>query len=245
MKKNVSLLYKFLFFLVKLFSPKFKAYGTENIPNEPVVFVGNHCQLYGPIASEIYMPVPRYTWCAGQMMELKEVPDYAFQDFWSGKPTYIRWFYRLLSYVIAPFSVCIFNNANTIAVHRDTRIISTFKESIRVLQSGSGVVIFPEHNAEKNNIICKFEDRFIDIAKLYHKKTEHELCFVPMYISPRLKGIYFGEPIRYCSTAPAEEERRRICTYLENEVTDIAQKLPKHTVVPYLNIPKKDYPTNI
>ena len=30
-----------------------------------------------------------------------------------------------------------------------------------------------------------------------------------------------------------------------NEITDIACNLPEHTVVPYRNIPKKYYPSNI
>ena len=29
-----------------------------------------------------------------------------------------------------------------------------------------------------------------------------------------------------------------------DEITAIAESLPEHTVVPYRNIPKKDYPTN-
>jgi len=243
--KKVSVMYKILLWFIKLFSPKMKVYGAENIPDEPVLFVGNHCQMYGPIACEIYMPVDRCTWCAGQMMKWNEVPGYAFTDFWSFKPWYTKWFFRIVSYLITPLSVCLFNNANTIAVYRDTRIVSTFKETIRTLQNGVSVVIFPEHNKAYNNIIYEFEDKFIDIAKLYYKKTGHEVCFVPMYISPKLKGIYFGTPVRFSANAPIEAERSRIHKHLMNTITETARNLPKHTVIPYRNIPKKLYPCNI
>ena len=66
-----------------------------------------------------------------------------------------------------------------------------------------------------------------------------------MYNAPNLKKVYFGEPIRFRPDAPKEEERQRICNYLMRAITEIAVKLPKHTVVPYLNIPKKDYPSSI
>lgn len=221
-----------------------QVFGAENIPDEPVLFVGNHCQLYGPIACELFMPVERYTWCAGQMMKLKEVPSYTFEDFWSFKPRSIQWFFRLASYLIAPICVCIFNNANTIAVYRDNRIVSTFKKTIQTLQNNTSVVIFPEHNKTKNNIIYEFEENFIDIARLYHKRTGHEVAFVPMYIAPKLKGIWFGEPIRFSAGTPIEDERRRICDYLMDTITDTARSLPRHTVVPYRNIPKRNYPTN-
>ncbi|MBQ7874521.1 MAG: hypothetical protein IJ306_05100 [Oscillospiraceae bacterium] len=242
MKKAVYLVIKWF---VKLFYPKTKAVGTENLPEEACIIVGNHTQLHGPIVCELYFPKKRYTWCNGEMMHLKEVPSYAFADFWSKKPKKIRWFYKILSYIIAPLSVCIFNSANTIGVYRDQRIITTFKETVTKLNEGSSVVIFPEHDIPYNNIICDFQDRFIDIAKLYYKRTKKELCFVPMYIAPALKEFYLGKPIRFCAENPIDEERRRICEYLMREITEIARSLPKHKVVPYNNIPKKDYVTNI
>lgn len=238
-------LYRVIKWLVKVFYPKIEVVGAENLPQEPAVIVGNHTQMNGPIACELYFPGNRYTWCAGQMMHLKDVPAYAYQDFWSGKPKFTRPFYKLLSYLIAPLSVCVFNNAQTIGVYHDARILSTFKNTVKRLEEGASVVIFPENGEPYNHIITQFQDKFIDVAKLYYKKTGKELSFVPMYIAPKLKKMYLGKPIRFCAANPMDEERRRICDYLMTGITDIALSLPRHTVVPYRNIPKKDYPTNI
>lgn len=243
--QKTSILFKIIKGAVRLFYPKTAVSGTENLPDEPVLVVANHSQMNGPIACELYFPGDRYTWCAGQMMHLKDVPDYAFQDFWSMKPKWCRPFYRLLSYIIAPLSVCIFNNANTIGVYRDARIISTFKSTVSKLCDGASVIVFPEHDEPHNHILCRFQDRFIDIARLYYKKTGKELSFVPMYIAPRLKTMYLGKPIRFCAANSMDAERERICQYLMDEITGIALSLPEHTVVPYRNLPKKDYPTNI
>lgn len=218
--------------------------GVENLPDEPVIVAGNHAKMNGPIAGELFYPGKHYIWCVGDMMHLKEVPAYAYQDFWSRKPKYIRWFYKLLSYLIAPLSVCVFNNAHTIAVYHDARLISTFRQTAEKLQEGASVIIFPEHDAPYNHILCQFQDKFIDIASIYYKKTGKELSFVPMYIAPYLKKIYLGRPERYCSGNPIKEERRRICEYLMTEITKIACGLPEHTVVPYNNVPKKNYPSN-
>ena len=70
-EKKVSFLYRIIVFLVRLFSPKFRLLGTGNIPDEPCILVGNHSQMYGPIACEIYPPVRRCTWCAREMMHRK------------------------------------------------------------------------------------------------------------------------------------------------------------------------------
>lgn len=242
---KTSPLYKVIKALVKLFYPKMEVVGTENLPEEPAIIVGNHTQINGPIACELYFPGNRYTWCASQMMHLKEVPGYAYQDFWSKKPKATRWFYKLLSYIIAPLSVCVFNNANTIAVYHDNRGISTFKDTIAKLQEGASIVIFPEHDEDYNHILCQFQDKFIDVARIYYKKTGAELSFVPLYIAPYLKKMYIGKPIRFCASTPIKEERQRICSYLMEEITNIACSLPPHTVVPYRNVSKKFYPSNI
>jgi hypothetical protein len=201
--------------------------------------------MNGPIVGELYVPNEPYIWCAGEMMHLKDVPEYAFRDFWSSKPKWTQPFYKLLSYIIAPLSVCIFNNARTIGVYHDARLLSTFKNTVKVLQEGKSVVIFPEHDVEHNHIVYDFQDRFIVIAKLYYKKTGKELRFVPMYIAPKLKKICLGKPTAFCATAPLDAERRRICDYLMREITDMAISLPKHTVIPYRNTSKKEYPSSI
>ena len=47
----------------------------------------------------------------------------------------------------------------------------TFKNTVKKLQEGKSVVIFPEHDVKHNHIVYEFQDKFIDIAKLYYKRT--------------------------------------------------------------------------
>ena len=243
--KHTYWIYRIIKWIAWLIFPKFRLSGTENLPDEPCVIVGNHSQANGPVAAEIYSPGKHYTWCIGEMMHWKEVPSYSFQDFWSAKPKSVRWFYKLLSYLITPISVITFNNADTIPVYHDARLITTFRQSVERLQEGSSVVIFPECYEEHNNIVHGFQEKFVDLARFYYKKTGKELCFVPLYIAPRISLMVYGKPIRYRADAPIAEERKRICEALMDGITSLAIALPEHTVVPYPNIAKKDYPKNI
>lgn len=240
--KKVSPLFRAAKYLLSLVYPEMEIVGMENLPDGPTIIVGNHSQMHGPIACELFFPKKRYTWCAGEMMELKKVPDYAYKDFWSYKPKYLQPLFKVLSYIIAPIAVFIFNNANTIAVHHDVHIMSTFKTTIAKLHEGNKVVIFPEHDAEHNNIIFDFQDKFIDLAKLYYKRYGQELSFVPMYIAPKLKKIVLGKPVYFRSDVPPVEERLRIKEQLMADITEIGRNLPRHRVVPYRNMAKKDYP---
>ena len=239
------LCYRVIRWLVWLFYPKIQVVGEENLPQQASIIVGNHTQMNGPICAEIYFPGKRTIWCAGQMMKIKEVPSYAFEDFWSGKSKWTHPFYRLLSYLIAPISVCVFNNAHTIPVYHDARLMTTFKRTLAALQEDTNVVIYPECYTPHNHIVNQFQDKFVDVARLHYKRTGQVLSFVPMYVAPKLKTIYLGKPTAFCPEAPIEQERQRICDYLMDEITNMAVRLPRHTVVPYANISKRDYPTNI
>lgn len=244
MEKKTSLFYKFLKALVKLFYGKKETVGWEKMPEEPSIIVGNHSQLNGPLAGELYLPGKRYIWCAREMMHIKEVPAYAYRDFWEEKPKIFRPFFKLASYLIAPISVVVFNNAHTIAVNRGLKIIATYKETVEKLEEGYNIVIFPEHAVEHNNIVYEFQRNFIDSAKYYYKKTGKEVNFVPLYIAPKLKKMYVGDAIKFDSSNDIEEEKTRICNHLMDEITNIARNLPEHTVIPYKNLPKKLYKKN-
>ncbi len=239
---QTSFMYKCIKGLVALFYPKTELIGT--LPEGAAIIVGNHTQMHGPICSELFMPGPRYTWCNGEMMDKKEVAAYAYKDFWSQKPKPLRPLYKLLSHLIVPVSVCVFNNADTIAVYRDARIMSTFKTTLKHLQEGCRIVIFPEHYEPHNHIVNDFQDKFIDLARLHYKKTGQRLPFVPLYIAPGLKQMHLGETIYYDPEAPAEQERLRIKNALMDGITELALSLPPHRVVPYSNISKKHYPVS-
>lgn len=244
MKTIKLVIYKILFFFVKLFYKKTDFIGIENLPEEPCVIIGNHTQMNGPIIGELYFPGKRYIWCAAEMMSCKDVPAYAFKDFWSRKPKSIRWFYKILSYIIAPLSDIVFNNAHTIAVHHNRNVVYTFRETVSRLNEGNNIIIYPEHDVPFNDILCDFQDGFVDVAKMYYKQTKKEISFVPVYIAPTIHSVYIGKPIKYNADNNIKDERRRICDYLKNKITELAVSAPKHKIVPYNNISKKEYKYN-
>ena len=221
---------------------KRKIIGRENIPEEPSIIVGNHAQMHGPLAAEILFPYKRYTWCAGEVMNIKEAPSYTYVDFWAHKPKWSKWFYKILSYIISPLCVYIFKNGDTIPVYKDSRGILTFKHSVQAMKNGAHIIIFPEGRTEFNNIVNDFQDKFVDLARFYYKSTGKELLFVPMYNAPKLKTVVYGKPIKFDAKIPIDQHRVEICEYLKAEITKLAKDLPEHIVVPYANIPKRKYP---
>jgi len=236
------LLFRMIKGSVAFFYKKITFSGTENLPDEPSLIIGNHTQLHGPLISEIYFPTKKYTWCIGEMMTTKEVPSYAYNDFWSNKPKAIRPFFKVVSYLMAPLAAYIFTHADTIGVYKDQRIISTFKKTVEALHKGANIVIFPEDSEPFNEIVNDFQDKFVDVARLYYKMYGKEVYFVPLYNAPNLKKAVLGKPIKFDASKPVNEQRKIICDYLKSEITALAKDLPPHTVVPYNNVKKKLFP---
>ncbi len=237
-------IYRFIRKVVSLVTPVFQTEGEDKIPEGPSIVVGNHSQAFGPIAAELYFPKKHYTWCISEMMEKDRVADYAYQDFWSKKPVLIRPFFRLFSYMLPTLAEIIFTNADTIPVYRDKRIMKTFQISCDKLKENAAVVIFPEDYTEYNNIVHRFQRGFIHVAKYYYRQTKEPVYFVPMYVCPKLKKLVFGKPILYDPSSKTEEEAERICTYLQDSISELAYSMPRHRVVPYPNVSKKYYPYN-
>lgn len=241
-KSRKPLLYRFIFWIFSVFYKKRRFIATHRIEGDAVIVVGNHAQANAPLTCELYFPAKKAIWCIGEMTKAKEVPAYAYQDFWSLKPKWIRWFYKLVSYIIAPLCAYIFSNADTVAVYKDARLMSTFKSSVQAMGEGKKVVIFPESREGYNQIINDFQDKFVAVAKLYYGRYKVCPTFVPMYNAAKLKAVIFGKPIRYNPNLGLDEQCEIICDHLKKEITRIAKLLPRHRVVPYANISKKDYP---
>ncbi|WP_026506995.1 lysophospholipid acyltransferase family protein [Butyrivibrio sp. MC2013] len=244
-RRKHPFIYKAIKETVRFFYIKMEVVGAENIPEGGAVIVGNHSQAHGPIVGELYVPGSCKIWTIAQMMNWREVPDYAYQDFWSAKPLYIRWLFRIVSYLIAPIAHFVFNNADTIPVYKDKRVFDTFRQSTDFICSGGNVIIFPECYDEYNNIVHRFQTGYAELARTYYRKTGRELSFVPMYICPALHKIYFGKPVTYSRDIPFKEEKERITTELMDRISDMALELPRHRVVPYPNVPKSQYPYNV
>ena len=236
--KKQGLFFRFSKWCVSLFYKKSQFIGLENIPDEPCIITGNHAKAHGPVNAELYFPTQKLIWCDGPMMVRKEFPKYAYDNFFGGKPNF---FCKIFAHILAPLITYYFSNADALPVYRDMRIVKTYKASTDALLSGINIVILPECPDEYNEITNKLNEYFVDVARYYFKSTGKELKFVPMYYAVGIKKVVFGKPIKFDGAKPIEEQRKVICEYIMQETTDIAKSLPVHKVVPFNNVPKKQY----
>lgn len=235
-----GLLYNILYKVARFFYGKIKFIGLDNIKS-PCIIVANHAQAYGPLMFELGFPFSQKMWCISDMLSLKTAPNYIYKDFFKYKSKKMAWLYLPLSFLMSPMLVYLCKNIHPIAVYKDSKILSTFKNSVQSLKNGENIIIFPETHEKNNNIVNNFQTGFVNISKFYEKQCQMPLLFVPAYVCPELKTVVFGDPMGTDLDISNKEKSKEFCNQLMQEITRLAQSLPKHKVVPYANINSQNY----
>ena len=171
-------------------------------PDNPVVFLGNHAEIYGPIASALCFPVQVRFWVISKMMfNKKDVRAYMYENTFSKKtflPVFVR---KLLAWYLGWLSVNIMNSLRAIAVYRDSpmKLRQTIRESVDALAAGENLMIFPEHPEGKyvKNGISELSPGFLMLAEAWWKKSGKKLRLMPVYANREQRTFTFGEEIDY------------------------------------------------
>ena len=171
-------------------------------PDNPLVFLGNHAEIYGPIASALCFPVPVRFWVISKMMfNKKDVRAYMYENTFSKKtflPVFVR---KLLAWYLGWLSVNIMNSLRAIAVYRDSpmKLRQTIRESAEALAAGENPMIFPEHPEGKyvKNGISELSPGFLMLAEAWWKKSGKKLRLMPVYANREQRTFTFGDEIDY------------------------------------------------
>ena len=196
-------------------------------PLNPLVFLGNHAEIYGPIASALCFPVPVRFWVINKMMfNKKEVRAYLYENTFSKKtflPVFVR---RLLAWYLGWLSVNVMNALRAIPVYRDSpmKLRETIRESVAALEQGENLMIFPEHPDGKyqKGGIGELSPGFVMLAEAWWKKSGKKLRFLPVYANREGKTFTFGEEVVYEPSRGFGIEQDRILKDVRDQINHMA-----------------------
>ena len=198
-------------------------------PKNPVVFLGNHAEIYGPIASALCFPVPVRFWVISKMMfKKKEVRAYLYENTFS-KKTYLPVFVRkLLAWYLGWLSVNVMNALRAIAVYRDSpmKLRQTLRESVEALEQGENLMIFPEHPEGKyvKGGISELSPGFVMLAEAWWKKSGKKMRMMPVFANREKRTFTFGEEIVYEPENGYAAEQERILEAAYQELTALSER---------------------
>ena len=198
-------------------------------PKNPVVFLGNHAEIYGPIASALCFPVPVRFWVISKMMfKKKDVRAYLYENTFS-KKTYLPVFVRkLLARYLGWLSVNVMNALRAIAVYRDSpmKLRQTLRESVEALEQGENLMIFPEHPEGKyvKGGISELSPGFVMLAEAWWKKSGKKMRMMPVFANRENRTFTFGEEIVYEPESWYAAEQARILEAAYQQLTALSER---------------------
>jgi hypothetical protein len=207
-----------------------KRIGVEHIDPKlfPSVFVCNHAEIFGPVASTVNIPFFNRPWIIEEMVDPKKIAAHLQTGFdhalWVPAP--LR---RRLGRVLGPVVLWIMRSMDPVPVYRNTikDIAKTIALSAEALESDDNILIFPENPAATDGRyvvdgVGEFFEGFVNIARQYCRNTGKPLVFYSVYADSKRRTIRFSKGIAFDAAAPFAEERERVSSYLHEEMTRMA-----------------------
>ena len=196
-------------------------------PDNPVVFLGNHAEIYGPIASALCFPVPVRFWVISKMMfKKKDVRAYLYENTFSKKtflPVFVR---RLLARLMGWLSVNVMCGLNAIPVYRDSpmKLRMTLRKSVEALENGDNLMSFPEHPDGKyvKGSVSELSPGFLMLAEAWWKRSGKKLRIMPVFANREKRTFTFGDEIVYEPENGYAAEQERILREARNQLLQLA-----------------------
>jgi len=180
------------------------------------VFVCNHGAVIGPMAGVIYLPVPFRPWINVSMTDAA-LAEKTMARTYEGRRFLLldgkakaRFIHRVSGLVAGAM-----NAFDPIPVSREDRtaMLATLKESVRTLEKGINLLIFPENPGEGKYRDDSFRDLhpvFAVLGRLFHAATGVCLRFYPVFADAVRHTFEIGAPVTYSPEGDAKAETQRI-----------------------------------
>ena len=195
---------------VRLFIPRLQVSWEVPYDGESCVFVANHERAVGPLemAANFPLRLDSPIWIYAAPLSRETTPEYVRQDHWwdeNGKlaPLWNAVIPPIVSLILPP----ILRSAPHVAVYHDGRAATTMKESLRLLQKGKNLVIFPEiptgfgeHDPEKIN------EGWLMLLPMYEKRAGKPLKIRPVRLDLARKQMIIRRPFGMDPEIPLRDQ---------------------------------------
>ncbi|KAA9266615.1 MULTISPECIES: hypothetical protein [Aerococcus] len=214
--------------IVRLFIPTYRIDQDASVDlNQPTVFVSHHENLRGPLKIIIWTTIFMRIWVLAKLTEPKacyqHFVDYTFTQRFH-LPKAIA---KLLAFPAAWIASFFLNQARVIPVYRGSRQLKkTFTCSLQALEERIPVTIFPDVDYQsKDQPVGKIYEGFLHLEKLYYRKYQEHIQFVPLYANRKTHKIYCGQAVTFQgSKENFRQERDHVAQELQDQLNRLIDK---------------------
>lgn len=192
----------------------------------PAIYISNHSKATGPIQTELFFPVDYRCWGTHEMATtFKKRYHYLVNTFfkvgWKIKSKFIC---HLFTWIAIPFVTFFYKSTKVIPTYQDNRLISTFKESLKVLtEDKESIYIFPE------DISNGYYDEITYVHSGFYLLGERclkkglDLPIYLLHIHRKNKRIIVDKPVMFSSIVESGLNRDDAAKKFKDRINEIAK----------------------
>jgi len=200
----------------------------------PLIFLANHGNLYGPVACILHIPAFVRPWVISNIMtDLEETTAYLYKynfEHASCLPKRLR---MPVAKTVARLSHWAMTSLESVPVFRDhpRQLMNTFRNAVDVMNCGDAMLIFPENpnaiaqdKGYEHEGIGPLFSGFAMLAPIYYNRTGKCCRFLPLYADQKTHTLSFGTEVVYNPDTPPIEERDRLVHEIETQLHQLAER---------------------
>ncbi len=190
------------------------------VPEGPAVYVCSHSDLAGPLATLCWLPFAPRPWVLHVFLDRescrRQYRDYTFSRRF-GMPEPLA---ALTAWAASEYVSALMRSMGAIPVYRGTaKLGATFRESLDALEAGECVLIFPDvEYTSRSGGIGEVYDGFLLLERLWRKRSDRPLDFIPLRLDVAGRTVTAGRPVRFDPAAPWKAELVRVREALRAEI---------------------------
>ena len=124
--------------------------------------------------------------------------------------------------LLAVVSPLAYKGMRVMATYPDTRFTNTVRNSVKVLDAGYSVMIYPENSNEGyEDVLKEFYPGFVMLANVYFKHSGVDLPVYPVYYSVKKRILVIGKPLYVQALTNEGLSLEEICAKLCSEVNGL------------------------
>ena len=194
---------------------------------DPIVYLCNHGEMYGPIAGMLYCPGFTRPWTISELCcDAEEATAYV-KRYTLKKMDWADRTKQRVAKFLASKVLRLMQAVQSIPVfrHKPRELMNTFRQSVEALQTGANLLIFPEDPdtdpdspGYKSGRPPTLFRGFPMLAQVYYNRTGKRCRFVPVLCHKEGRTVSFGTEILYDPDNDPIAERDRIVDEAYNQM---------------------------
>ena len=202
--------------------PNFVYLGEEVKPRS--LILSNHVGAKGPLSLELYFKTPFRFWGTYEMnSNIFKVYAYLSKIYFHEKKHWPLILSRIFCVIAAPLLWIFYRGLNLISTYKDHRFRTTVKQSVKEIELGRSIVIFPEDSSKGYfDKLSMFFAGFMVFARKCYQKGFDLPIFVA-YLRKKDKQFIFDKPVLYSELVSLNLSDQEIADKLCARMNELAE----------------------